>query len=45
MNRDVDIENGFVDTGVGIRYGINWEIEIDVYALPYVSQIASGGLQ
>ena len=36
-----DIENRCVDT-VGV--GMNWEIGIDVCALPCVKQIASGNL-
>ena len=32
-NRDVDIENGYVDTGGEGEGGMNWEIRIDIYTL------------
>ena len=36
MNRDVDIENGHVDTGVEGEGVMNWEIRIDMHTLPCV---------
>ena len=38
-NRDTDVEKRHVDTGRGGRGGMNWEIGIEVCALPYVKQI------
>ena len=32
-NRDVDVDNGRVDIGVG---GTNWKIRNDIYTLPCV---------
>ena len=43
-NRDVDIENGHVDTVGEGDGGTNWEIGIDIYILPCVKYIASGNL-
>ena len=40
-NRDADIENKQVDMRTG---GVNWEIGIDVCALPCIRQAASGKL-
>ena len=40
-NRDVDIENGHVDTVGEGDGGTNWEIGIDIYILPCVKYIAS----
>ena len=36
-NRDIDIENGHVDTGRwGREDGVNWEIRIGIYTRPSV---------
>ena len=35
-NRDVDVENGHVDTGEEGESGTNWEIRIDIHTLPCV---------
>ena len=43
-NRDIDIENGHVDTGGEGEGGTNWEIRIDIYTLPCVKQMASGNM-
>ena len=40
-NRDVDLENGHVDTVGEGEGGTNWEIRIDIYTLPYIKQIAN----
>ena len=44
-NRDVDVENGHVDTVGEEEGGTNWEIRFDMFTLPCVKQIASGNLQ
>ena len=43
-NRDVDVGNTQVDTRVGRGDRMNWEIGIDICALPCVKQITSGNL-
>ena len=35
-NRDIDVENGFVDTVGEGEGGTNWESSIDTYTLPYL---------
>ena len=35
-NRDIDVENGHVDTGWEGEGGTNWEITMDIYTLPCV---------
>ena len=42
-NRDVDIENGRVDTGEG-EGGTNWESRIDIYTRARIKSITSGKL-
>ena len=41
-NRDAGIQNGCVDTEGGREDGVNWEIGIDLRAVPCIKQIASG---
>ena len=43
-NRDIDVENGHVDTGGEGEGGTNWEIRFDINTLPCVKQIASENL-
>ena len=43
-NRDIDVEKGCVYMGEGRGGEMNWEIGIDICALPCVKQIASGNL-
>ena len=41
----MDVENGHVDMGQGEGEAwMNWEIRIDIYALPHVKYIANGNL-
>ena len=40
-NRDADVDSRCEDTGVR-EGGMNWEIGIDIYALPWVKEIDSG---
>ena len=42
-NRDTEVENGHVTWG-GRCGGINWGIEIDIYTVPCVKQVASRNL-
>ena len=44
-NRDMEVENGHVDTAWGEEGGMNWEVKTDIRTLPSVKQIASGNLQ
>ena len=44
QDRNIDIENGHVDTGWEGEGGTNWDIRIDIYTLPCVKQIASGNI-
>ena len=41
-SRDADVENGYLDTRREGEGGMNWEIRIDIYTVPYVKQVASG---
>ena len=43
-NTDADIENRYVDTSGEWEYWMHWEIRIDIYTLPCVTQIVSGNL-
>ena len=43
-NRDIDLENGHVDTVGKGEGGTNWEIRFDINTLPCVKYIASGNL-
>ena len=42
-NKDTDVENRLVDTGVGGGEGrTNWESNTDIDSLPFAKQIAGG---
>ena len=43
-NKDADVENRLMDIVGAGEDGTNWESSIEIYALPYVNQMASGML-